>query len=621
MSKMKIDLSQFTHVSSDDKTTTLEHKLGHRMILAHSALPKEYKVQFEALSKASKKESNNEEPKKMADGGDVDTSLPEQFGTDKPAPVMSEMPKQEQVAAMPQPAEQPQITPQAARFNELKLQFPNQPDEAIVHTIEVEGRQKAVQDVQQQKVQSQVDAASAESKQHLQEISLQKQQMGIPLSKLEQDSLAPADVSQAEQPKTLASAPTDQAAPTEITPPKAQTSGYDQQIAGVNAEAKAQEALAKEKQQVYEDAIRVKSAAETQYKQDIDQANEDSRRLVQDIQKGYVSPDKFWTGTYNPVTKQTEGGHSKIAAAIGIIIAGFNPTNQPNAAINFLNHQMDMNLQAQQKNLDASNGLLKANYEKLGDIRQAYSLSQAQQRYVVADQLELAASKTANQFAKAQALQQAGKIRVDADAKTQEFAKQRTVAQLTSLAKDPKQMNAAIDALSVYDPKTADQLRQRSVPGLGLANTDEGAKGVRAMQTTYKTVTEGLNRLEAISKKTGKSISPALRSEADTIRQSMIGQLREPITGPGSMSDTDRKMLEGLIPDVTAIFSYDANTRTRLKTLNKRMEDGYKNMAVANGLSIPGQQAGTTAPTQEGIVRGKDGKNYRREGKYMVPVK
>lgn len=65
MSKIKLDLNQFQHVKSDKKTTTLRHKDGHELTIAHAAMHPEAQEQLKALAslatpKASK--SQNESP-------------------------------------------------------------------------------------------------------------------------------------------------------------------------------------------------------------------------------------------------------------------------------------------------------------------------------------------------------------------------------------------------------------------------------------------------------------------------------------------------------------------------------------------------------------------------------
>jgi len=47
---IKLDLSKFKHVKSDKNTTTLRHKDGHELTIAHNAMSPEMKTQLSALS-------------------------------------------------------------------------------------------------------------------------------------------------------------------------------------------------------------------------------------------------------------------------------------------------------------------------------------------------------------------------------------------------------------------------------------------------------------------------------------------------------------------------------------------------------------------------------------------
>lgn len=61
MAKFDLDLKKFQHIKSDDKSTTLRHKDGHVLTIAHKSLSPEFQKQLSALAKNSKP--------KMAFGG------------------------------------------------------------------------------------------------------------------------------------------------------------------------------------------------------------------------------------------------------------------------------------------------------------------------------------------------------------------------------------------------------------------------------------------------------------------------------------------------------------------------------------------------------------------------
>lgn len=76
MSKsIQLDLKQFKHIKSDKNSTTLQHKGGHMLTLAHNSLSPEAKAQLSALSKISGETATSgqkqEADAKYADGGEV----------------------------------------------------------------------------------------------------------------------------------------------------------------------------------------------------------------------------------------------------------------------------------------------------------------------------------------------------------------------------------------------------------------------------------------------------------------------------------------------------------------------------------------------------------------------
>lgn len=75
MSKIALDLKQFKHVNTDGDITTLKHKAGHVLTIAHDALSPEARTQLQALSGIPKEtatpDQRQEAQTKMAKGGKV----------------------------------------------------------------------------------------------------------------------------------------------------------------------------------------------------------------------------------------------------------------------------------------------------------------------------------------------------------------------------------------------------------------------------------------------------------------------------------------------------------------------------------------------------------------------
>lgn len=385
-----------------------------------------------------------------------------------------------------------------------------------------------------------------------------------------------------------ASAPPPPPPPPVQAPIQASAPGQSKTMAGINAMAKAEGDLGQAQSRILQEAQAADQKAMAAYEKSRQAIMSEREALQEDIRSGQVDPNRFWTGD----PKTGEGGHSRIAAGIGMIIAGFNPTNSPNAAINFLKFQMEQDLQAQAKNLSSKENLLSANLQQFGELRAATEMTRIMQNDILKTQLEEAAAKAKTPMAKAAALQAAGKIEAENGQKFEQFAKAQATRGLISAAEqDPAKMNAVLSALEATNPEMAKDYRQRAVPGLGFAFTLEGANGLREMQTTVKTIKSDTARLKEILNSTGKSLSPDLRKEADGIRTRMIGRLRVPMTGPGAMSEGERELLMNLIPGVTGLFSKDSRSKVALESLEKSLVNNYRNQAIANGIRTLPQES------------------------------
>lgn len=557
MSKTFLDFRKFTHVKSDKKTVTLEHVDGHQITLFTNALGKDTQDVLKKMSEEYKpegtfqeqnevaQENKEENPQLYAKGGAVspieditntyNTTMDKiGYGPDMLPPSSIDG------TAGPTPAD--------SRSN---LDYVNQTFDKSMSNMGY-------------------SAPSPESAQTFSGVPTAPAMPGL--------SAQEATLPSAAEQGGLASAAAPPSPPGALDPASLMVSGYKQSKQGINQEAAAIGALGDKQAAILNEQAAAQAEAVNQYKKDYSVLEAERQAHIADIQAGHIDPNKYWDN------------NSKVAAAIGMIIGGFNPTNSPNAAMNFLKFQMEQNLQAQQANLNSNQNLLNANLRQFGNLKDAQEFTRVMQADVVSNQLKMAAAKAQSPMAKAAALRAAGQLDTESAQKFEAFAKKKALDQLTASAQsgDPSKMNTLIAGLEAAGQhEMAKDYRSRAVPGLGFANDLSGAKDLREMQATTKTVSQGIKRLREIASIPGKSISPELSKEAESIRTQMIGRLRVPLTGPGAMSEGERMLLEKAIPDVTAIFSMDNRNQKALETLNKGVLNGYRNMAIANGLKAP----------------------------------
>lgn len=98
---VKLDLNQFKHVKSDDKSTTLKHRDGHLLTLAHNVLSKPSQEQLKALSQIPKDNATDSQKQESQDQNQYGKTIMKAEG----GPVQSN-PKLEESKKQPPRADQ-----------------------------------------------------------------------------------------------------------------------------------------------------------------------------------------------------------------------------------------------------------------------------------------------------------------------------------------------------------------------------------------------------------------------------------------------------------------------------------------------------------------------------------
>jgi hypothetical protein len=142
-------------------------------------------------------------------------------------------------------------------------------------------------------------------------------------------------------------------------------------------------------------------------------------------------------------------------------------------------------------------------------------------------------------------------------------ARSYELAQQAGYAQKLEEMKLQKDAEVAAKKLTSDQA-EKLVPGLGVVGTKEGAEKLMQSKVETEQAMSSLKRLKEISMLDSKSLSPELRAEAQTHAAFLLGNLRTKVVGPGAMSEQERKILEGIAVDPTAVLSFDNVNRAKL---------------------------------------------------------
>lgn len=404
--------------------------------------------------------------------------------------------------------------------------------------------------------------------------------------------------------------------------------GFDSMVnqgynAGIQASKYGQEAgvmKSQADQEAFQNNVWADQAALKAYQSGNEEINQERQNHINDIQNGYIDPNKYWTG-YTAANGDKVAGHSKVAAGIGMILAGFNPTNRPNAAIDFLKNQMDMSMNAQAKNLDSQNNLLKANLEHFRNFKDATAMTKLMMSDTLNHQLGLAAAQAATPQAKAAAQAAQSQLAHDYAPLAMQVTMSKALGQLYSgdQNQDAQSIGAMIGHLRAMPNgagmQQAGELEAHYVPGVGMSKIAMPGEA-RNQLASHQKLSDALTDLQQFTKG-HTTIVPGTKDFNVGAQKAMIVQtmLREGLLNT-VYREGEQPLLDKLIKGNPANFLKEFNTLPQIKELMRNNDAQEGNLR--NQYGLPAKKT----PSEQGQpVQGKDGKMYVKQGNYYVPYK
>jgi len=418
--KVKIDLSKFKLKHRDDNHATLVHKDGHEVKLAIHALHPMNRQGLDSLKMHNeehgkeaaqmKTQTRNEgaasqmQPA-MADGGEVpkkDKKPLEIEKLNRPQPknpvdyepIKSSSGSQTDPNKMAQGGEATDPTqrnqlPGDKIPNAIENDYVNREEKQIKLAPggEVPANPVDYEPVTQDDAQASQPAAAQQPS--LADMSNQLSQMlGGQQGLAQQPQQAPQ-----QQPQD----PNQPPAPTTI-------GGYEQQYKGTAeqaaAEAKGADNAARAQREQIAGAVQNKQIYDAAVKDSFDEYN----NFKQDVMDQHVDPNHY-LGSMDTVGRLMTGA--------GLILGGFGGgAGGPNHALDFLNKQIDRDIEAQKAELGKKETLLSANMRHFGDINQATDATRLQMHGILEAKLGESAAKAQSAIAKARGQQLLGGLQM-----------------------------------------------------------------------------------------------------------------------------------------------------------------------------------------------------------------
>lgn len=650
------DFKKFKHVKSDDKTTTLRHDAGHTITIMHKALSGNMRKQLEALRGTTDEKPKAKEARGgevcMQEGGivasakrsgmlgtqnQVDQQISDEqhpsigagYVNYNTTPARSPASESVDVRTPEQKARaievskeygyaeggQVDVAATSPNLDAAKLQYnkllygvagdptanpppipgktfgPNgEAPEDINPSVWEQAKaqsQNAIENTDKQKADEQATQRQEIEAKNKARMEIGQQPLPMPADLQPEQQTAPQPQSTPEpqqQPMQQVAQPphTTTQQPLMQTPESIAQKGYEQSLAGINAEAQAKGALGAEQSKLLDQQAKAIQETQTAYKQNFDSLDNERKSLIADINAGHVDPEKFWDN------------HSRVAAGIGMILAGFNPSGGQNAVVKYLDNQMDMNLQAQKENLGAKKSLLEANLRQFGNLHDATQMTKIMQADILSNQLQQAAAKAANPMAKAAALQAAGDLQMKYAPQAQAFAMKRALMSLGT-GESNKEAGSTGHMLSYLDaanPEMAKAYRQRyfapfDVPGgKSLADREIPEAAMKDL-TSHIKFDSAVKDLQQFVK-THNTLNPmsqdyttgALKAQElqALVRESLLGTV---------FRESEKPLLEAVVNSNPAGVMKMIKTNPQLEELLKSNMRNFKASAATYGLQPP----------------------------------
>lgn len=367
-------------------------------------------------------------------------------------------------------------------------------------------------------------------------------------------------------------------------------------IAGETAKAKALGNTGAQQAKEYEAANKVLATAQTAYQGTVKKLSEEGDKIWQEMQdpKSNIDPDHFWTN------------HSKVSAAIGMILGGLGSglTGGENPAAKYIQHQMDMDLEAQKANIGKKKSLLDYNLSRFGNERDALAATRVMQNDILANQLNKVAGTNASDLAKANAQIASVHYKQENAKLIHQIAVNQALMTLNKGGTDS--IEGTLQYLRVNNPDKAKEIEARYVPGVGLGSVTIPEKVREQIVGRHELDRKIADLREFAKKHEGTVIDRSVVTTGQAMAQEAKDAYRR-ANGEGVPRAGEMAVIDSLIDADPTKFE------ARLRTLPKYNVVQKSNRISLNGLlktyGLPEQSAAPEYKTVNGVkyMRGANG--------------
>lgn len=621
MSKISLDLSKFKHVKSDKHTTTLRHKDGHMLTVAHGSLGKDGQAQLKALA-------SDEEKPKYAEGGEVDSSnlsdedkkknkkknqesgetldysaiKKEYYEKNKskaaaPDPIDYKQLKKDYIEKGKKLADEDRFKKKYAEGGEVDMSNENDalelPQNSIPMSLakndpprqpwwEISSHPEEPQTLLTPAIHSLAEDASLKTQQAAEEVSNfvnpDQNKLSPPPTQGPNGQIAPPAM--ARTPQASIQQPFNQGLEGRLS---GMERGLQQETAGLAAE-----------QRALGEAGKQKAALQEQYRLDAEEANkqftnnfntlaDEGKALKADIISGHLDPQRY-------INNMSTG--NKIATGIGLILGGIGAglTHQPNMAMEYLNKQIDNDLMAQKAELGKKENLLAYTTQQMGNLKDGYQAAKLYNLEILNSRMQQIVDQTQDPIAKARVQQVLGQGQQKAAEMHFKLSQAMTINQVMNQARTNPTATGPAEALANMleqtDPERAKIVREKIVPGVGVA-TIPVPQDTRNKMVSHQKFEHSLDDLQNFvnnnSTKLRNPLDPAYNQGLIKVRK-LQSEIRENLLGT-VYKEGEQPLLDAFINLNPAGIMKNFQTNPQIKELRHLNENDFNILKESVGIS------------------------------------
>lgn len=343
------------------------------------------------------------------------------------------------------------------------------------------------------------------------------------------------------------------------------TSGLQQQEAGFRAEAKAQGALGRAEQAAAIDYQQQMLDLQRDSEDEFSRLDFERKSLMEDIASNRIDPDRVWS---------SKSDLNKVGTAVGLILGGIGAgaAGTSNVALDFLNKQIDRDIEGQKFDMSKKENLLKATMAQFGNLKDATTMAKLMYTDMYAAKLQEAAAKSKDPIAKARAEQAIGALKAQTAPLQAEIAHRQAVLKGVKTGKI-----APASAVNSLVPKEQRDTAFKEIAA--IENSQKAAKGMEDLANRAK-------QLQSLKSRVGSPLQS--KAELEALNVEVMGALK-PIFG--TLSESDKKQVESATINFT---DSPATIERKMKVLQNLATKGMTSTPVLDAAGIKIQKPGDT---------------------------